>query len=165
VPSSHINVHIRPGTVLALYKNPGYTIFETAQSPYTLLVSLNDAGQAHGEMYYDDGETQWTDKAPGTTVTFDISDGKLTTNVIHGAYSIPQRLTDIVVLGVSQKPSNVYSNIVPIPHSYDSAVRVLHRAFVSAMRWTDCLTLNQKMVLNAASLAIDLNKPFLFSWI
>lgn len=134
--SSHINVHIRPGTVLALYKNPGYTVFETAQSPYTLLISLDDAGQAHGEMYYDDGETQWTDKAPGITVIFDVADGKLTTDVVHGTYSIPQRLTDIVVLGVSKKPSNVFSNIVPIQHAYDSAVRVFRTAFLYKMRLT-----------------------------
>jgi len=140
-PLSHINVHIRPGAVLALYKNPGYTIFETVQSPYTLVVSLDSAGEACGEMYYDDGETQWTEKAPGTTVTFDVSGGKLTSNVIHGACVIPHKLTDIVVLGVSGKPRNVHSDMRSV-HTYD-------------------LT---KMALNATSLDIDLNKPFSFSW-
>ena len=136
--SSHTNVHIRPGTVLALYKNPGYTTFETAESPYTLLISLDNAGKAHGETYYDDGETQWTDKAPGTTVTFDVSDGKLTT-VIHGTYPILKKLADIVILGVSKKPGNVHCNFNSVEHYYDFAVRVLHRTGLSVMRLTDCL--------------------------
>lgn len=139
LPSSHINVHIRPGTVLALYKNSAYTTFETAQSPYTLIISLDNAGEAHGEMYYDDGETQWVDKTPGTTVTFDVSDGKLNTNVMHGAYSIPQNLTDIVILGVSKKPGNVYSDFDSVEHYYDSAVRVLLSTRLSVARSTDRL--------------------------
>lgn len=126
--SSHINVHIRPGTVLSLYKSPGYTTFETSQSPYTLLISLNHAAEARGEMYYDDGETQWTDKAPGTTVTFDVSSGKLTTSVIHGAYAITQKLTEIVILGISKKPRDVHSNLFSAQHFYDPTVRVHYSA-------------------------------------
>jgi len=129
-------VHIRPGTVLALYKYPGYTIFETAQSPHTLLISLDSAGEAHGEMYYDDGETQWTKKAPGTTITFDVSGGKLTSNVIHGTCVIPHKLTDIVVLGVSEKPRNVHFGMYSV-HNYDPAVRV-HNWLCALQRATDC---------------------------
>jgi hypothetical protein len=89
-----------------------------------LVISLDYAGEAHGEMYHDDGETQWTDKAPGTTVTFDVSDGKLTSNVIRGTYAITQKLTEIVVLGVSKKSKEVFS----AGHSYDAVVRVRHDA-------------------------------------
>ena len=56
-PISHINVHIRDGSILLLHQEPAYTIYETREGPYSLLVSLNTAGTASGNAYVDDGES------------------------------------------------------------------------------------------------------------
>ncbi|OJA08618.1 hypothetical protein AZE42_04838 [Rhizopogon vesiculosus] len=52
-PISHINVHTRDNSALLLHQEPGYTIYETREGPYVLLVSLNVAGTAFGTAYMD----------------------------------------------------------------------------------------------------------------
>jgi alpha-glucosidase len=55
-PLEHINVHVRGGSILAL-QQPKYTTKETRQTPYSLLVALDDRGEASGSLYLDDGES------------------------------------------------------------------------------------------------------------
>jgi alpha-glucosidase len=53
-PLEHINVHVRGGSILAL-QQPRYTTSETRETPYSLLVALDDDCNAAGSVYLDDG--------------------------------------------------------------------------------------------------------------
>lgn len=53
-PLTHINVHVRGGSILAL-QQPKYTTSETRNTPYSLLVALDDEEEATGSLYLDDG--------------------------------------------------------------------------------------------------------------
>lgn len=98
-PISHINVHIRDSSILLLHQEPAYTIYETREGPYSLLVSLNKAGTAWGDAYVDDGESY----PPGANriLNFFASEGELDIQS-KGEYSIGQKLETITVLGVQQ---------------------------------------------------------------
>jgi alpha-glucosidase len=54
-PLSTIPVHIRSGSILLLHRDPGYTIYETKQGPYALLVYVDSKGYATGCAKVDDG--------------------------------------------------------------------------------------------------------------
>src|ERR1700733_4006377 len=47
-PLGHINVHVRDGSAILLHAVPAYTIEETQQGPFSLLVSLSADSQAFG---------------------------------------------------------------------------------------------------------------------
>lgn len=53
-PLEHINVHVRGGSILAL-QQPQYTTAETRDTPYSLLIALDDDSSAAGSVYLDDG--------------------------------------------------------------------------------------------------------------
>ncbi|KAJ8591089.1 glycoside hydrolase family 31 protein [Rhizopogon salebrosus TDB-379] len=102
-PIGHINVHIRDNSVLLLHQEPAYTIYETQQGPYALLVSLNAAGTAFGTAYVDDGIS--FPPGPSRSLTFQAAEGTLTIESM-GEFAIQQKLETITVLGV-QKPAQV----------------------------------------------------------
>ncbi|KAJ8580637.1 hypothetical protein M405DRAFT_854975 [Rhizopogon salebrosus TDB-379] len=74
-PLSHINVHIRDNSALLLHQEPGYTIYETREGPYALLVSLNAAGTAFGTAYVDDDIS--FPPGPSRCLTFQAAEGTL----------------------------------------------------------------------------------------
>lgn len=53
-PLEHINVHVRGGSVIAL-QQPKYTVEETRNTSYSLLIALDASGEASGILYLDDG--------------------------------------------------------------------------------------------------------------
>lgn len=55
-PIDKIPLLIRGGSVLAMQK-PGVTTTESRRNDFELLVALNEAGYARGELYWDDGES------------------------------------------------------------------------------------------------------------
>ncbi|KAG0697209.1 glycoside hydrolase family 31 protein [Suillus ampliporus] len=138
-PISHINVHIRDNSVLLLHQEPGYTIYETREGPYALLVSLNAAGTAFGTAYVDDGIS--FPPGPSRSLTFQAADGMLKIES-KGEYTIEQKLETITVLGV-QKPTQV----------------ALQGSSVG--EWTYEEATEELVVLNAA---VDLNGQFTLAW-
>ncbi|TFK48006.1 hypothetical protein OE88DRAFT_1665015 [Heliocybe sulcata] len=102
-PLGHINVHIRDGAALLLHAEPAYTIEETRQGPYELLISVATDGSAFGTAYIDDGVS--SPPGPNTTVTFSVSSGKLDIKS-EGAYEVGSKVTNVTVLGV-QEPKEV----------------------------------------------------------
>ncbi|KAG6827387.1 hypothetical protein H0H92_011985 [Tricholoma furcatifolium] len=106
-PLGHINVHIRDGSAILLHAKPSYTVEETRQGPFSLLISQSASGQASGSAYIDDGVSD--PPGPSTTLNFSVSDCEvLVTN--YGTFRILQQLSDIIVLGVSRRPDVVYLN-------------------------------------------------------
>jgi len=56
-PLGHLPLTLRGGNTFLLHSEPGYTIYDTQQSAYALLVSLSASGEAYGTAYLDDGES------------------------------------------------------------------------------------------------------------
>ncbi len=102
-PLGHINVHIRDGAALLLHSSPAYTVEETRQGPFSLLVSLSSAGEAFGTAFLDDGVS--FPPGPSTTVTFNVRNGELTI-ISGGDFKIGQKLEEVTILG-AKKPARV----------------------------------------------------------
>ncbi|KAF9218886.1 glycoside hydrolase family 31 protein [Gyrodon lividus] len=102
-PLGHINVHIRDNSALLLHQRPGYTIHETREGPYSLLVSLSATGTAFGTAYLDDGIS--VPPMPNRTVTFQVANGVLTITS-NGLYEVRSELATITILGAA-RPSSV----------------------------------------------------------
>lgn len=103
-PLGHINVHVRDGSAILLHAQPGYTIEETRQGPYSLLVSLTRNGDAIGHAYVDDGVS-----IPPTSnriLNFVASRASLAISS-RGTFDIKQRIHEITILGVHTKPQRV----------------------------------------------------------
>ncbi|KAI0329127.1 hypothetical protein GY45DRAFT_1325358 [Cubamyces sp. BRFM 1775] len=107
-PLGHINVHIRDGSAFLLYDKPAYTIEETRQSPFSLLVSQAADGYAFGTVYLDDGES--VPPTPNSTLTITARKGEVVIRP-SGDYEIAPALGKVVVLGAaSERPSLVSIN-------------------------------------------------------
>ncbi|KAF5371361.1 hypothetical protein D9615_009680 [Tricholomella constricta] len=106
-PLGHINVHIRDGSAILLHAQPGYTVEETRQGPFSLLVSQSADGHGLGSAYIDDGVSY--PPGPSRTLTFSVTQHQVLIKG-HGSFHIQQRLTEIIILGVSSKPGFVSLN-------------------------------------------------------
>ncbi|EJU04814.1 hypothetical protein DACRYDRAFT_20425 [Dacryopinax primogenitus] len=141
-PLSQINVHIRPGSVLLLYSDPGYTIYETQQSQYDIVVALDKSQKASGAAYIDDGETQWP--TPSTTISFSAQFGRLAVTPVDGSYAITSTVRQVSILGVASRPRESVqfagSNVTAF--TYEPSIQRLNAT------------------LNGA----DLNKGFTLTW-
>lgn len=140
-PLSTINVHQRPGTAMLSYASHGYTIHETMQKPYSLLVNLNSEGAAKGSAYVDDGISM--PPTPNRELTFAAS-GRSLRGAVSGDYDIQSRLQHVVLMGIESKPSSLKAQ----------GNDVLKHAHYDASR----------QLLNATHLDIDLNKEWSLEW-
>ena len=138
-PLGHINVHIRDGSAILLHSKPAYTIEETRQGPYSLLVSLSADGKAFGTAFVDDGVSN--PLGPIKILSFMSEKGRLQIQP-EGSFNIEQRLQDITILGV-RKPKEV---------TYQGKL----------MKTWIYLAAQEKLVLN--EIDKDLNVPILFAW-
>ncbi|KAF8177576.1 glycosyl hydrolases family 31-domain-containing protein [Mycena galopus ATCC 62051] len=103
-PLSHINVQIRDGAALLLHGTPAYTVEETRQGAFSLLVSQSADGNAFGTTYLDDGVSD--PPGPNTIVTVHASNDtvKITS---AGAFHVAQKLAEVTILGVANQPRSV----------------------------------------------------------
>ncbi|KAJ9620482.1 hypothetical protein H2203_007688 [Taxawa tesnikishii (nom. ined.)] len=86
-PLTHINVHVRGGSVLPL-QLPGNTTATTKNNPYSLLIALDKNGEAAGSLYLDDGVSLIQNATK--LVQFQYSQNTLTTS-IQGTYHASPR--------------------------------------------------------------------------
>lgn len=80
-----------------LHSKPGLTVYDTQQSPYALLVSLNKTCEAEGKAFVDDGESWPATEAK--MLYFGAQKGKVY-GWAEGDYKVEQPLGSITVLGV-----------------------------------------------------------------
>ncbi|KAJ7732476.1 glycoside hydrolase family 31 protein [Mycena maculata] len=139
-PLGHINVHIRDGAAILLHQTPAYTVEETRQGPFSLLITQSTDGSAFGSSYLDDGISD--PPGPSTTVTTQASTGSVKISS-RGAFQVAQKLAEVTILGVSKKPSSV---------SVGGAA-VKNFTYASAQ---------EELVITG--LAVDLNKNTAISW-
>lgn len=95
-PITHIPVYIRGGSILPAQK-PGYTTSESRDGDWELIVAPDANGNAEGELYVDDGESE--EPTASTRVTFKYSTGKLNISPC-GNYTISQPLSTLTFLNV-----------------------------------------------------------------
>ena len=113
-PLSHINVHVRDGSIILLHAKPGYTIKETREGPYSLLVSLTRDGLASGTAYIDDGVSN--PPGPHRILKFSSSLQEVVVisenndNSNNNNFKVEQKLMEVTILGVDSKPSMVWLN-------------------------------------------------------
>ncbi|KAI0638733.1 glycosyl hydrolases family 31-domain-containing protein [Trametes polyzona] len=98
-PLGHINVHVRDGAAILLHDRPAYTIEETREGPFALLVSQAADGYAFGTAYLDDGES--VPPTPNTTLSISARKGELTIEPA-GTFDVAQTLDKITILGAAR---------------------------------------------------------------
>ncbi|KAI0353239.1 hypothetical protein OH77DRAFT_1497460 [Trametes cingulata] len=98
-PVGHINVHIRDGSAFLLHDEPAYTIEETRQGPFALLVAQAADGYAFGTVYLDDGES--VPPTANTTLTISARKGAITVRAL-GDFAVVPRLSKVTVLGAAK---------------------------------------------------------------
>ncbi|KAJ7861406.1 glycosyl hydrolases family 31-domain-containing protein [Mycena olivaceomarginata] len=104
-PLGHINVHVRDGAAILLHQTPAYTVEETRQGPFSLLVTQSMDGHAFGTTYLDDGVSD----PPGPSTTVTVRSSKSTVMIsAEGAFHITQKLAEVTILGVVHKPNEVF---------------------------------------------------------
>ncbi|KAJ7807951.1 glycosyl hydrolases family 31-domain-containing protein, partial [Mycena leptocephala] len=139
-PLGHINVHLRDGAALLLHASPAYTVEETRQGPFALLVAQSPDGSAFSTAYIDDGLSD--PPGPSTTVTFQASKNSVTITS-KGEFEVVQKLVQVTILGVETKPTSVSVGGTAVQEfTYNSG--------------------QQELILTG--LTIDLNKGSTISW-
>ena len=102
-PLTHINVHVRGGSILPK-QVPGNTTSTTRNNPYELLVSLDSNGEATGSLYLDDGESLVQNATK--LVQFSYAQNTLKASVT-GSYHAAAPLTNITIAGVKSLPTGM----------------------------------------------------------
>ena len=122
-PLSHIPVFIRGGSILP-QQEPLYTTNECRNSPWSLIVALNSAGEATGQLYVDDGES--VVQKSTLYVDFTASHNSLYATA-RGLYQDTNPLANVTVIGVDSAPGSVTLNgqAVSSGVNYDSSSKVL----------------------------------------
>ncbi|KIL65252.1 glycoside hydrolase family 31 protein [Amanita muscaria Koide BX008] len=139
-PLGHINVHIRDGAAILLYAKPAYTIYETQQGPFALVVTQASDGSSFGTAYLDDGESY--PPGPSRELTITASVGEVSIKG-EGTFQIEQNLEEATILGVSTPPESVS----------------LNGKAVGGWEYFE-----QQKRLVVSGLATDLNSPVLLQW-
>ncbi|KAL5596541.1 hypothetical protein BROUX41_006767 [Berkeleyomyces rouxiae] len=95
-PLGHIPLFVRGGSMLPLHARPANTTAGCRRSPWALLVALDDAGHATGELYLDDGESE----VPAATRVVELTAAQGTLEArASGNYEDVQPLARVTVLG------------------------------------------------------------------
>lgn len=124
-----INLHVRGGSILPL-QQPAITTTDSRKLPFSLLVALDENGEAGGNMYIDDGDQLLDNGVDATTyMHFQAAGGKLrnvfTRKGYTPSYSTVQTIT---IYGVATQPTSVTVNGNQVDTkdiTYDSNVKVL----------------------------------------
>jgi len=129
-PLDKINLHIRGGYILPTQKEELNTRL-SRKNPFSLLVALDEKGEAMGSMFWDDGESINTvEEGKYNLLGFNYSKNMLVvTNENQGTEELDSLQLDAVkILGLNQKPKSIEANSTPLSadqYQYDSITKVL----------------------------------------
>jgi alpha-glucosidase len=122
-PLGHIPVFIRGGNIIPM-QQPALTTREARNTPWSLIVALDEKGNASGSLYMDDGESI----SPNATLSVDFTafKSKLVATSF-GSWTESNGLEKVMILGVKHAPKNVRFNGNRINQSaqYNSTSHVL----------------------------------------
>eukprot|EP00833_Pecoramyces_ruminatium_P004219 jgi/Orpsp1_1/1178251/evm.model.c7180000064589.1 len=103
-PLEHIPVHLRGGFVIPT-QGPKLNVYENRNSPFGLIVALDENNKASGELYLDDGSSMDI-KGKKSEIKYSAKNGTLTATGSYN-YDEEQKLATVKILGVESKPSKV----------------------------------------------------------
>ncbi|XP_067246031.1 sucrase-isomaltase, intestinal [Chanodichthys erythropterus] len=150
-PLAKINLHVRGGYILPWQKPENNTHY-SRQNPLGLLVALDDAGSAHGSLFWDDGEgIDTVQNKRFLLTTFDVSSGVLTNTVTTDGLAEADRLTlgEVKVWGVTGPITGVTMTVAGKP---DATLIFTYNAEV------------QELLFDVTSQSHTIEKSFTITW-
>ncbi|RXN16969.1 maltase- intestinal-like protein [Labeo rohita] len=150
-PLSKINLHVRGGHILPWQKPETNTQF-SRRNPLGLLVALDDAGSAHGSLFWDDGEgIDTVQNQRFLLTTFTVSSGVLTSTVPTDGLAEADRLTLglVKVWGVTAPVTQVTLSVTGMP---DVNLQFTYNAQI------------QELQFDVTSQSHTIEKPFTITW-
>ncbi|KAI4862569.1 glycoside hydrolase family 31 protein [Hypoxylon rubiginosum] len=143
-PLGHIPLYVRGGYVIPM-QEPGLTTAAVRESPWSLLVALDENGQAEGRLYLDDGESLVSNEA--TWVDF-VVEGSSLKATPRGTFTDTNVLGNVTVMGTQDPISRVELNGKEVHAgrwTLEDSSSVLKIAGLDSLRttgaWTDEWTL------------------------
>ncbi|XP_021379413.1 lysosomal alpha-glucosidase-like [Mizuhopecten yessoensis] len=125
-PINQINLHVREGYILPM-QEPALTTTDSRKNPFSLLVALNEKGEAQGSLFWDDGDTIGTYTSEKyITMQFQAGKQVLQSQILHNGYLTSATWGSITVYGVTQNPTSVTVNGQTVKNTYDHNYKVLH---------------------------------------
>ncbi|KAF3481155.1 alpha-glucosidase [Arthroderma uncinatum] len=102
VPTTHIPLHCRGGSIIPMRANSANTTTELRKEPFNLVVCLDHDGNAMGSLYLDDGDS--LEQAHTSEITFEFHiDTLKTTGKFDFQLGQALEITNITVLGYKQE--------------------------------------------------------------
>lgn len=143
-PIDTIPLIIRGGYILPA-QVPAKTTTNSRKNNFELLIGINEAGNALGELYWDDGDSNDSiDKLQYRWITFMLQNQTLHNTQTHnGVYKENMILGKIQIMGIIYQVKKVYLNNKQIKFIYD----------------------DKRSFLTIKNLNIDLKDNFILSWI
>jgi len=120
----------RAGQIVPRRDRPRRNTILMQQDPFTLVVTINKAGTATGELYLDDGKTFEHKQGRYTWRQFNFSNGKLQ-NSVHpsskneASFETAAVVERIIVLGLPTSPSTVRVGKTALESTYTAAKKQL----------------------------------------
>ncbi|GHJ90126.1 hypothetical protein NliqN6_6528 [Naganishia liquefaciens] len=109
-PLSMIPVYIRSGSALLIHRDTGYTLTETRESPFSLLVYLDVNNYADGCTKIDDGISYPVTDQASLTFTASGTGLKIAHDQVKGNHQVEQPIAQLVILGIGAQPSSLSLN-------------------------------------------------------
>ncbi|XP_029661673.1 lysosomal alpha-glucosidase-like isoform X1 [Formica exsecta] len=141
-PIDKIPLLIRGGSILPAQK-PSATTTESRKNYFELIVALNEAGNAEGELYWDDGDSiDSIKKKEYLWLSFTANKSNLVNTKVDGSFNEEVILGKVQILGLQKQVSRVFLNKNEIGFKYD--------IFTSS--------------LSITGLQVDMRQLFIFYW-
>ncbi|XP_054771787.2 sucrase-isomaltase, intestinal-like [Lytechinus pictus] len=153
-PMDHLNLHVRGGYVLPT-QQPANTTVYSRLNPLGLIVALDDGHEAHGDLFWDDGESRDTyENGVYTLLDFSVSEGILSMTVMVDGYTDPNALhfDDIAIYGADNYVEGTDVTI--------TAAETEFTLPVDNVEFDDV-----KNVLKLSGLALDMMTAFTIKWV
>jgi len=124
-PLTFIPIHVRAGAIIPL-QGPALTTAVARQNPFTLLVALDNAGNAQGQLFLDDGQSLDTlSSQTYSLINFSAAGQTITSQPILSNYVAVPLLTNVTVFGVvgTAAPVKVLVGNSSVSFNYDATIQ------------------------------------------
>ncbi|XP_024114980.1 lysosomal alpha-glucosidase [Oryzias melastigma] len=118
-PLDKINLHLREGSVIPT-QAPNLTLWVSTGQPLHLICALSGEGSAHGDLFWDDGESIDTFETDQYSyISFSVAQNMMTSQVLKSEREASfLTVGSASFYGVSEKPSRVLVNAKDHPFTY-----------------------------------------------
>jgi len=128
-PLTYMPIHVRGGGIIPT-QGPALTTTAARKNPFGLIVTLDTAGKAQGDLYLDDGESldpiQQSSYLTFSAMTTSSSSGTLQSTVVTNSYTMGlPSLQNVTFYGIQSAPTAVTANNSPTSFVYVAATKVL----------------------------------------